>query len=753
MSSLFEGYYDYSVTSIGALYPSIPTSTVCYDLIPLLHPDTYFCDPLFKRYYAGKLAFLHKASLVLCISDFSRLELLDTTEYPPQQAHTIGAAVSASFRPLALGEVEGQAILDRLGLKRQFILYTGGADDRKNLFVLLQAFAGLPQSLRRKHQLVLAGKMPPTVSAKLTAYAAAQGIAPDELRLTGYITDQDLLYLYNLCILTILPSLHEGFGLTVLEAMKCHAAVIASDVTSIPEVIGCKEALFNPRSPGAITALLHKTLTDTAFREALRRRGAQKAREFSWDTVASRALAAFETLGGRDRKIAPGRPAAAQGQTAQTGTPWQPALLRDLYQALAAIREGQPSKADRLDAARAIAQNLHNAPGRQLLVDVSGLLQPAFGSDRQRQAQDFLLALDDAPPPDFYVVPVYATAAHGYRYAGQTVTPWRKSPTHPDAEHALRYFPGDVFFGLATPPDVLAREEHAYRQWQRAGVVVTFPPADTAPAAQTMTATQLKEYLHAQAPTRQFLVDISELVRHNAQTGIQRVVGAVMSELVRQPPAGYRVEPVYATMEQPGYRYANAFAAATLGMADRDPFDRPIEYGPGDVFLGLDLRPELIPFQEGFFQQLRNNGVGVYFVVYDLLCLEMPDAFIPIVRQLFPVWLATVVRQSGAVCISRSVAGQLQAWVAANAPDRLDDFAIGWFHLGADLEHALPSTGLPDTAQSVLDALAKTTSFLMVGTIEPRKDHVLALDAFERLWASGQALTLVIAGKPGWQVE
>ena len=111
-----------------------------------------------------------------------------------------------------------------------------------------------------------------------------------------YVTDDDLVALYSLCKLFVLPSLHEGFGLPALEAMACGAAVIGSNTTSIPEVIGRNDAMFDPSSAHAIARIMQRALTDQAFHESLRRHGLQQAKKFSWDITARRALKAFETL-------------------------------------------------------------------------------------------------------------------------------------------------------------------------------------------------------------------------------------------------------------------------------------------------------------------------------------------------------------------------------------------------------------------------------------------------------------------------
>ena len=117
--------------------------------------------------------------------------------------------------------------------------------------------------------------------------------------LTGFVPEEDLLVLYNLCKAFVFPSWHEGFGLPALEAMSCGRAVIGANTSSVPEVIGRDDALFDPMSDSSIAAKLEEVLTNDAFRSELERHGLEQAKRFSWDASAQRAIAAFEALHAR----------------------------------------------------------------------------------------------------------------------------------------------------------------------------------------------------------------------------------------------------------------------------------------------------------------------------------------------------------------------------------------------------------------------------------------------------------------------
>lgn len=297
INSLFEGYVDDAVTSIGRFYTATPTSVILYDLIPLLNPDHYLKpNPTYERYYLRKVESLKRATLFLAISEFTRQEGMDALKLADGQITNISTAIESCFRFQNIPDEASTQLLQRFGITRPFALYTGGADERKNLPRLVEAYAALPTNLRGCYQLVFAGKMPEGHIASFKQLAQQNGFKADELLFTGYISDDELVQLYNLCTLYVFPSWHEGFGLPALEAMACGAPVIGANTTSLPEVIGLEEALFDPLNVNAITAKLAQALQDDTFRNRLREHGLQQAKRFSWDETARRAIGAWQTM-------------------------------------------------------------------------------------------------------------------------------------------------------------------------------------------------------------------------------------------------------------------------------------------------------------------------------------------------------------------------------------------------------------------------------------------------------------------------
>ncbi|MDP3898606.1 MAG: glycosyltransferase family 1 protein, partial [Mesorhizobium sp.] len=250
---------------------------------------------------------------------------------------------------------------------------------------------------------------------------------------------------------------------------------------------------------------------------------------------------------------------------------------------------------------------------------------------------------------------------------------------------------------------------------------------------------------------RQLFVDITAMVGEDLRTGIQRVARALLEELLARPPAGFRIEPVYASGS--GFRYARRFTLGFLGAKSNALSDAAIEPRSGDIYFMPDLAHESVIRNRGTYRALRDHGVSVNFLVHDLLPVQFPDYFPSYAAPLHTQWLEVIAEADRAIGVSRSVAKDLEAWCRASDTPHNPHLQIVYSHHGADLAASKPTTGLPGGADGTLQLLKSATSFLMVGTVEPRKGHAQVLDAFELLWAAGRDEALVVVGKPGWMVK
>lgn len=251
--------------------------------------------------------------------------------------------------------------------------------------------------------------------------------------------------------------------------------------------------------------------------------------------------------------------------------------------------------------------------------------------------------------------------------------------------------------------------------------------------------------------TRQLLVDISTLVEFDAGTRIQRVVKNILNEWILNPPEGFRVEPIYAKTDQ-AYCYARTFISELYGIPKNLLEDEFIDYDMGDIFIGLDLTPHVVILQAEFYEKLRRQGVIVKFVVYDLLPLLMPDYFNPGAAGDFNAWLRVVCESNGALCISKSVASELSDWLRSNNMHKQSLFKIDWFQLGGNYD-SFTSKAIQEDKDDILFKLDSKITFLMVGTLEPRKGHNQALNAFDQLWGSNININLIIIGRQGRMAE
>lgn len=749
VTSLFEGFWDDAVTSIGTYDHNTPVSVSLYDLIPLLNRQHYLdSDPEYASYYDRKIASLRRADLLLAISHYSMEEGRLCLGIQPNRIINISTAADPSFQPIGAETAEIAKTLEKLGISRPFVLYTGGSDQRKNLSRLVEAWCSMPTPIKSNYQLLMAGKMHKGDVQLLKDLGERLGLSPDSLLFIGYVTDDELIQLYRNCTLYVFPSWHEGFGLPALEAMACGAAVIGSCTASLPEVIGLDEALFDPFNSADIARKIYLSLTNPSFRQKLKDNGQARARLFSWDQTAQRAIKAWEALH-------------------QSKTPYNDSDIKYSFPSL--LRAWGPflgclSDTDLDSLANHSAQNQASGVMRQALIDVTTMLihPDGFASRHTAATIDETLkqTIQNVETNDYHIRLIYRDKFGNYRYYGDCSNEAQNHPLS-DFEHSpIRWQAGDLLID-PTPVSQLSYESKLVQNRLQIGGMdlLRIPPInnETSCSNESHGASwfdALTVLLHNHKRSRQLLVDISELVKHDAKSGIQRVVRSILLQWLKSPPHGYRVEPVYASTSAP-YRYARHYLRQ-LGLADSDLdgiADELVEISPGDVFISLDLQHQVAPAQKSLLQSWRALGVTIWSVVYDLLPLQFPDCFLDTVHEQHQAWLETITEFDGAACISKAVASELTHWLQKCGRVRVRPLSVGWFHLGADMEASAPTHGYPADREHLHRTITSRMSFLMVSTVEPRKGHKQVLDGFEELFNQGIDVNLVIVGKQGWRVD
>ena len=294
IASLFEGAGEDVISSVGMLFPAERTAVTLYDLIPYLERETYLTNQMLSDHYLRKFDGLKRAGMIVSISAFSRAEALAHTDIPAGRIVNISSAVDSQFSPVEIASESKFQLLRNAGIEKPFLMFTGSFDVRKNHERLVKAFAKIPSTLRDQYQLVIIGRGEDRQIARLKAIAQTNGLNQQDLVFVGHVTDEDLVALYSLCTLFVFPSLREGFGLPVLEAMSCGAPTIGSNRTSVPEVIGRADALFDPEDVDDMAAKMASVLDNPDFRAELRKHGFEQAKNFSWELSAKRALEFFE---------------------------------------------------------------------------------------------------------------------------------------------------------------------------------------------------------------------------------------------------------------------------------------------------------------------------------------------------------------------------------------------------------------------------------------------------------------------------
>ena len=599
ITSMVEGYWDKAVTSAYRLPTTYKTAAILYDLIPLLHADTYLTSPDFSRFYAKKIESLKNVDLLLGISESSCKEAIDHLSTPLEKIENISAAIGPDFRPFSASQETAKAFLESMFISRKFILYApGGFDPRKNFERLIAAYSQLPAHIRGTHQLVIVSKLSPDHQRQIKQWMDEHDVFESELILPGYVNDENLIKLYSLTTLFVFPSLHEGFGLPVLEAMACGAPTIGSACTSIPEVIGFEAALFDPLSTDSIRSKMAQALTDKDFWEQLKAHSTLQAQKFTWHACATKA--------------------------------WE-----------------------------------------------------------------HLLALSADAAPDKATVP--ATDSEDALFASITEHTQGLTPTEADLMQAAR--------------------------------CIVFNEKQKQP---------------------QLFLDISVLANTDARSGIQRVVRSILLECINNPPKGFNVVPI----RFDGDRYHSAEEAASkICSTPLNKTDEIVDFHQGDIYLCLDLLMHFGGSLHTVHRDMSLRGVQLNYIVYDILPLKNPEWWDPIIAPQFRCWIDEICKTAdNLICISGAVADELRDWQENNRSIKSPiKQAILSFHLGAELSTSLPSKGIPDEAALIARAMENSTSFLMVSTLEPRKGHAQAIDAFELLWAKDTNACLIIIGKLGWK--
>jgi glycosyltransferase involved in cell wall biosynthesis len=696
-TSLIEGYKDDAI--VPHELPRQLTVATLYDVIPLGKEEALGRSRA-RDWYMRRIETLRRCDLLLAISSWVRDDAMTRLELDGSRVVTIGAGVDGRFQPATIGQ-DDTGFRQRMGIDRPFVLYSGGTDRRKNVDVLFPAFAALPMPLRDSHQLVVVGTLDTATRQRLERAARAAGLSAKQVVFPGHVPDDDLIRLYQTCALFVFPSAQEGFGLPPLEAMACGAPVIVNDATSLPEVVNNPSATFDARVPSSISAAMLGVLGNPSRALALREAGVRRAAEFTWARVAARAMDAIEAASAtfsRSSKPPPLRYTAVSEGSAPG--PEVPLYLMD---------GGNASQ---------LVPVLRHWPG---LVEWQGPFPTMAVPDLERYRVGGWPAVANPNVVDWRLVLAHESVGVRQVEARQT--------------HEVR---------------LQWLQSSASNPWLRQRIAEDDIAMHVAPRLSQGDLARVADCLDRLRPTAgpRWLVDVTHIADNDLGTGIQRVVRSILRRWLLAPPAGMRIEPI--AFREGQYHYAHSYAATLLERCVPEGLrEETVAITGNETFVGLDWAMESLPASADLLWVWQRAGVGMHFVVNDLLPLTLPDAFHPQTRDAFARWLRLAAGLADAMhCISGSTAEALASWARSERLNRIP--AISTFPLGVE---ALSAARPAELDPAVREAVGARPSFLMVGTVEPRKGHEQALDAFELLWESNADVALLIVGKRGWMVR
>jgi glycosyltransferase involved in cell wall biosynthesis len=272
------------------------TVATIHDLIPLVLPG-YRGSALVRLYTRLAASGARRLAAIITDSESSRQDILRLLRVSPDAVHVIYLGVDSMFKPVT-DEPELEEVRVKYGLPRDYILYLGGFDRRKNLATLFAAYASLGAALTARFPLVVAGRLPGADSEfRPDPRALAERVGlEDRVIFTGWVPEVEKPGLYSGATLFVFPSLYEGFGLPVLEAMSCGTAVVSSAATSLAEIAADAALLVNPKDVGVLAGAMADLLKDGSKRDELAGRGLERAQLFSWDKTISGTIDVYRSL-------------------------------------------------------------------------------------------------------------------------------------------------------------------------------------------------------------------------------------------------------------------------------------------------------------------------------------------------------------------------------------------------------------------------------------------------------------------------
>lgn len=282
----------FSPCNIAPLFVKAPTVLTLFDVHWLVYPHMFSKA---KRLYL-KNAIKHslvKAQKVITISDNSKKDIIEIFGVSEHKINVIPCGLDPFFK-IVKNEVKLFNVKKKYHINNKFIFFTAQLHKRKNVITLLKAYHELKKRKKIEHNLVIAGGKGDGYE-DMRSYLSEHGLE-NNVVLCGCVPNDDLRLLYNNADIFVYPSLYEGFGLPIIEAMACGTPVITSNVSSLPEVAGDAAILIDPLNVEELANAIDRVLSDKNLREDLINKGFKRISEFSWEKAAQKTLSVFEEV-------------------------------------------------------------------------------------------------------------------------------------------------------------------------------------------------------------------------------------------------------------------------------------------------------------------------------------------------------------------------------------------------------------------------------------------------------------------------
>lgn len=294
-----------------AWFANCKTIAIVYDIIPYVMKKHYLSDKTTCKWYMQCIDMLRWVDELQVISQSVKDDLISYLKFDADKIRVIWGAVDKKYCEIDVDASQRQTLFQKFGISGKYIMCTGGDDERKNIAGLIEAYAALPKDIRDNFQLVIVCRLSKEAVQRYTEMAERLKIA-GRLILTNFVSNEELLCLYNLATLMAFPSVYEGFGLPVVEAWACGTPVLTSNNSSLVQIAGDGAITVDPHDTGDITRGLKYALTECDL-QLLLDKGRKRLGLFQWERVAAASIEGFKHLYSADDGTAdaPGKPAIA----------------------------------------------------------------------------------------------------------------------------------------------------------------------------------------------------------------------------------------------------------------------------------------------------------------------------------------------------------------------------------------------------------------------------------------------------------